>query len=127
MNEIFQIVKSQDPKYDYVVYLTDGEDIFQYLSEIENEITNLKNNCQRNDRVLFDLLLYSSNTSKRFLYGEIINNHFDDSLFEFIFISKKDTIRKNSLNFFIKNKKFIENSGILSSIQKKIILKGIPI
>lgn len=125
-NNPFCVVRSDFEEYRFVVYSIKGENILSYLSNIEEDIqaSNLR---EESFLVLFDTLLYSNNSQKRFLSAKYKEDGFDKNSFEFINVPKKDYLREQSLNFFISNSKYIENSTMLNSIQKKIILKGIPI
>ena len=82
---------------------------------------NLKNN-----KVLFDMILCRGNTSDRFIEFKIDSNMLVKSSMSILKIGKKNNIRKLSTNILNSNKEMLENS-ILTSIQKKMILKGIAI
>lgn len=58
MNEFFIIKESQFERYDFFVYSTMGENVLDYLEEVEREISN----CLKTDKkskILFDTLLGS--------------------------------------------------------------------
>lgn len=126
MNEFFIIKESQSERYDFFVYSTMGENVLDYLEEVEKEISN-RFKADKKSRILFDMLLYASNTPDRFIHADYTDDTFDTDSFEFLTVPKKDTIRKLSLEFFSSHKNYIEQSGVLNSAQKKILLKGIPI
>ncbi|MDM7535542.1 type II toxin-antitoxin system RnlB family antitoxin [Lactococcus lactis] len=126
MNEFFIIKESQFERYDFFVYSTMGENVLDYLEEVEREISNFLK-TDKKSKILFDTLLYASNTPDRFIHADYKDNTFVADSFEFVNVPKKDIIRKLSLQFFISHKDFIEQSGVLNSTQKKILFKGIPI
>lgn len=117
---------SDHEKFDLIVYTIKSENILSYLSDIEREISGLVDE-KKDVHVLFDTLLYSSNSSERFIEAQYSKGEFDNSSFEFIPVPKKDLIRQSSLEFFQSHHEIIKSATLLNSIQKKIILKGIPI
>jgi hypothetical protein len=125
-NHFYHLKESQVKNYDFIVYTIKGENVLNHLSEIEKEIET-KAQMRAQFLVLFDTLLYSNNTEERFLCAQYKKNKFDMGSFKFVYISKKDKIRKQSLDFFKSNIRYVEKSTLLNSVQKKIILKGLPI
>lgn len=126
MNEFFIIKESKSEQYDFFVYSTMGENVLDYLEDVEKEISN-HFKADKKSKILFDTLLYTSNTPDRFIHADYTDDTFVTDSFEFITVPKKDTIRKLSLDFFKSHKNYIEQSGVLNSAQKTILLKGIPI
>ena len=126
VNGFFAIKESQSERYDFLVLSTKGENVLNRLGEVEKEISN-RFKAGKKSRILFDTLLYAGNTPDRFIHADYNDGAFDRNSFEFVNVPKKDHLREQSLNFFIDHSKYIENSTMLNSIQKKIILKGITI
>ena len=56
MNEFFIIKESQSERYDFFVYSTMGENVLDYLEEVEKEISN-RFKADKKSRILFDMLL----------------------------------------------------------------------
>lgn len=122
MND-YKIVSIDSDEYDVIIFSEEQRHPLSNLEEIELELMklNLKNN-----KVLFDMILCRGNTSDRFIEFKIDGNMLIKSSMSILEIGKKHNIRKLSANILNDNKEMLENS-ILTSIQKKMILKGIAI
>ena len=122
MND-YKIVSIDSDEYDVIIFSEEQRHPLSNLEEIELELMklNLKNN-----KVLFDMILCRGNTSDRFIEFKIDGNKLIKSSMSILEIGKKHNIRKLSANILNDNKEMLENS-ILTSIQKKMILKGIAI
>ena len=122
MND-YKIISIDNDEYDVIIFSEEQRHPLSNLEEIEKELMklNLKNN-----KVLFDIILCRGNTSDRFIEFKIDSNMLVKSSMSILKIGKKNNIRKLSTNILNSNKEMLENS-ILTSIQKKMILKGIAI
>ncbi|WP_195953143.1 type II toxin-antitoxin system RnlB family antitoxin [Clostridium saudiense] len=122
MND-YKIISIDNDEYDVIIFSEEQRHPLSNLEEIEKELMklNLKNN-----KVLFDMILCRGNTSDRFIEFKIDSNMLVKSSMSILKIGKKNNIRKLSTNILNSNKEMLENS-ILTSIQKKMILKGIAI
>lgn len=94
-----------------------------FIKEIE---TDLKSVVNYSIDVVFDFLLSSGNCQERFGRINYNGNGFDMRSFQFIEVPKKNNLRKVSANYYKDKDENLENS-ILTSIQKKMIKKGIAI
>lgn len=126
MNEFFVVQESQSDKYDFVVYSTMGENVLDHLKEIEKEISD-RFDAHEKSTILFDTLLYSGNTPDRFIWADYADGAFITDSFDFASVPSNDEIRQLALTFFMKNKTYIEQSGVLNSAQKGLMLRGISI
>lgn len=120
MNNGYIIKESEVEQYDFFIYSTRGENVLNHLDDIEEELSNYDNVDQQSS-ILFDTLLYGGNRSERFISADYINGKFDRESFEFMTIPKNDIIRDVSLDFFSGHRHFIEKSGILNSVEKKVL------
>ena len=122
MND-YKIISIDNDEYDVIIFSEEQRHPLSNLEEIEKELMklNLKNN-----KVLFDMILCRGNTSDRFIEFKIDSNMLVKSSMSILKIGKKNNIRKLSTNILNSNKEMLENS-ILTSIQKKMILKVIAI
>lgn len=107
----------------YIVFSTNYVSPLDFIKDIEIELSKL---VDYKVEVIFDLLLCSGNSSKRFAKMNYDGEHLDRKSFEFINIDKKDNLRRVSANHYKYKGEFVEQS-ILSSIQKKLIINGIAI
>lgn len=119
----YEIVRIEYAEYDVMIFSASYETPFLYLEEINKE---LKNYNIKNSKVVFDMLLNIGNTSERFAEAVFDGECLVDSTFKFAKVDKKDQLRKISTEFFMKKSVILEYS-ILSSVQKKLINKGISI
>ena len=94
-----------------------------YIVEIEKEISG-----RRYHTIIFDFLLCRGNGNKRFAHAEVDK---DDKIIletlEYYHVPKKHPIRKVCCDYYKKNKESEIQNSILTSIQKKMLLKGIAI
>lgn len=107
----------------YIIFSTTYISPLEFIKDIEKELNKIINNSSE---VFFDFLLSSGNGNERF--GKIVYNgdSFDMNSFEFINIPKKSDLRAFSINYYRNKEENLENS-ILTSVQKKMIKKGIVI
>lgn len=118
----YEIVSIDSTEYDVIIYSESRIAPFENIKDIEDD---LKKMTLKKKRVLFDMILCRGNNADRFIKCD-----FDEKLLkntmEVVSLSKKDVLRKISVGYLSKEKDKIENS-ILTSIQKKMIIKGIGI
>lgn len=119
----YAIVSINNSEYDVIIYSKSRISPFENIKEIENDLKEMNFSI---NRVLFDMILCRGNNSDRFIKCDFDGNSLLKNTMEVIILNKKDTLRKISVNYLLNEKEEVENS-ILTSIQKKMILKGISI
>lgn len=123
----YVIEKRSHPKYrDIIVYTTASKNPLDYLPEIEADIKHIHLDS-KSITVIFDTLLYTGNTQERFIKASYSNGTFNSESFAFYEVPKNDDLRQNSLKFYHKHPEMIQNTGVLTSIQRELMLKGFPI
>jgi hypothetical protein len=110
----------KDDKYSCLVIICNANSPHDYISSIRLDLnrSNIKGS------VLIDQFLHVGNNESRFLTFKHENNTCDNSL-SVAFIEKGSIYRKVTCDYLLKNG-LIDNS-ILTSIQKRMIRKGIYI
>lgn len=122
MNER-SIIKINNKDYKAIIFSNTYESQLFYLEDITKELKNQKiNNC----KILFDKILIVGNTSERYTEAIFDGEKFIDSSFKYVKIDKKSNIRKISTDYMRSNISILNNS-ILTSLQIKMIKKGIVI
>lgn len=119
----YSIIKLEDNlEYTKLIIMCTANSPFDYISMIKEELNREK----VNGKILIDQILHVGNTKKRFisLYYKV-NEMEKDEFMKFADISKDSLYRKLSCEFLKENE--LINHSILSSIQKKMINKGINI
>lgn len=106
-----------------IIFSTTYVSPLDYIRDIENELRSIVNYSVE---VVFDFLLSSGNCQERFGRINYTGSEFDMRSFQFINVPKKNDLRKVSANYYKDKEENLENS-ILTSIQKKMIKKGIAI
>lgn len=119
----YKIVSVDCEDYDVIIYSEELNHPLSILKEVEVELRSMR--LQR-DKILFDMILCRGNTLDRFIVGKFDGNVIIKSSISVLKVDKKSTIRKMSTKLLLNNREMVENS-ILTSIQKKMILKGIAI
>lgn len=119
----YKMQKLNISPYDYIIF---GKSFYSSTDYIKHITDSVKERDRDTMVFLFDNLLNQGNNEERYI--KIIWNYKEDEIKEmnWVNISKKDEIRKISLEYYKDQKELIENS-ILNSVQKKMILKGIVI
>ncbi len=107
--------------YSALVILCNSDSPLQYLEDIA---TDLRDNLIEGN-ILIDQILHSGNNEERFIECKFDQGMFTRNSFKFVRIPKDSEFRKKTCNF-LSETSLIEYS-ILSSIQKKMINKGISI
>lgn len=118
----FNVIELDRDLYDTCIIVQTHES----LHELKNELSPLIDKLHSNKRVLFDTLFHVGNAKDRFIEFEINNGHLDWETAKIANITKQDSIRSLVVNSIKENTDLINNS-ILSSIQKKMIAKGMAI
>jgi hypothetical protein len=108
---------------DYIALVTmyNSESPLTYLSDIEEELLNQK----KYGDILIDQILHSGNTEDRFILASVTRYGIDEHTIKYVYIEKSSDFRKLSCSY-LRSDCILEFS-ILSSIQKKMIAKGISI
>lgn len=96
---------------------------FGNIREIEVDLRKMD---LSHNKILFDMILCRGNTSERFIKCDFDGNLLLINTMKIVFISKKDELRNISVNYLSAEKEKVNNS-ILTSVQKKMILKEIAI
>lgn len=119
----YDIQKLNGLSYDYIVFNRSIDSATHYIKHIAD---NVKEENKDIIIFLFDNLLRQGNEEGRYI--KVIWSYKEDDIIEMNLarISKKDEIRKTSMEYFKEQKELIEYS-ILNSAQKKLILKGVAI
>lgn len=119
----YKIVSINYKEYDAIIFSEARISPLSNISQIEKELVELK---LKENKVLFDMILCRGNTTDRFIECDFNGNSLVKSSMAVKIIGKKDGIRKLSTKYLGKNSDIVEKSN-LTSIQKKMILKGIAI
>ncbi|MBP0726757.1 type II toxin-antitoxin system RnlB family antitoxin [Bacillus sp. RG28] len=119
----FDLETIDNSEYNFVIYSTSFETPFACIDEITEQ---LKQNDNRNFKVLFDLLLSIGNTSERFVEANFNGEILEKSTFKFVSLDKKNNLRIKSRDYYSNHLFLLENS-VLNSAQIKLLSKGICI
>lgn len=106
-----------------IIFSTTYVSPLDFINDIENDLKSIVN---YSIEVIFDFLLSSGNSQERFGKINYTGSEFDMRSFQFINVPKKNNLRKVSVNYYKYKDENLENS-ILTSMQKKMIKKGIAI
>lgn len=119
----YNILKINNEDYKVIIFSNSYETPLLYLEDISNE---LKAQNLSNCKVVFDMLLCRGNTTERYTEAIFDGERFVNSSFKYVKVDKKNELRKIALDFFKSDISMLENS-ILTSLQRKMINKGIAI
>lgn len=120
--KMYDVIKLEDSEYNSLVIMCNANSPIDYLSLIYTELKG-KN---AHGKILIDEILHVGNTNKRFISFEFDDNvSLDDIKMNFVDVKKDNIIRKISCDY-LRTNDLVEYS-ILSSIQKRMIGKGIVI
>lgn len=109
-------------EYNDLIIMCNANSPFDYINEIEEDI--LKLNDER--VILIDQILHVGNTDKRFIkFSYELDDTKVNRKCEFVNIPKRSELREISCNYLKENK--LVDYSILTSIQKRMINKGITI
>lgn len=118
----FNVIELNQHKYDACIIIQTHES----LHEIKKELNQKVNNINMHGKVLIDTLFHAGNVNDRFIEVLAMNGDLDWSSAHTACIDKQDEIREivaKSLGDFPE----IINNSILTSIQKKLISRGVGI
>ncbi len=120
MSEVNIIELSNEFKYSACVVLQTHLSLHEIKPVLEHQLTELQG------KIVLDTLFHSGNVEDRFIEVEIKNGQINWSTVKVASIGKHNEIRSLVARHIKDNLELI-NSSILSSIQKKLISKGIGI
>lgn len=119
---MYDIIKLENLDYDGLVMICNANSPNDYLPLIYKE---LKENDIKG-KIIIDEILHVGNTGKRFIEFEFNNNlSIEEIKMNFVDVSKDNKLREIACEYLRKND--LINFSILSSIQKRMINKGISI
>lgn len=120
--KMYDIIELNNLEYNTLIIICNANSPVDYLPSIYKELK--ERNIQ--GKILIDEILHAGNTGKRFIGFEFNNKlSLKDINMNFVNINKSDKLRKISCEYLRKND-LLEYS-ILSSIQKRMMRKGIAI
>ncbi|SUY46516.1 Uncharacterised protein [Clostridium putrefaciens] len=119
----YKIVLINNEEYSVIIYSEARRHPLDNIKQIEEDLREMK---LKSEKILFDMILCRGNTTDRFIQCRFNGNSLVTSSMEVLNLNKKHNIRKLSTNYLVTDREKVENS-ILTSIQKKMILKGITI
>lgn len=120
--KMYEIVKLDNSEYSNLVIMCNANSPMDYLSSIYKDLKD-KN---AEGKIIIDEILHVGNNNKRFISFEFNNKlSLEDIKINFVNIKKDNNLRKVTCEYLREND-LLEYS-ILSSIQKRMIGKGIGI
>lgn len=121
MNNDFEVIKLEnDIEYGYLIILNKSNSPYNYICSIAQSL----NSCVNKSKVLVDQILHVGNTDKRYMEYSLNGDMLTEG--KFVKIAKNSIYRKISCEYF-KEKSEIMEGSILTSIQQRMINKGIAI
>lgn len=115
----FNVIQLDKNGYDACIIIQ----TYESLHELKPELTHFSN---VHGKVLLDTLFHSGNVNDRFIELDSKNGNLDWSSARTAFIDKQDEIRTIIAKTLEKTPEML-NSSILTSIQKKLLSRGIGI
>lgn len=119
----YKIISINYEEYDAIIYSEARRHPLSNIEEIEQDLEKLN---LKMSKVLFDMILCRGNTTDRFMECKFDGNSLIKGSMSVKSVGKKDDIRKLSTKYLVENREMVEKSN-LTSVQKKMILKGITI
>ena len=117
----YNILKlDSNEEYVNLIIMCNANSPFDYMEMIKDDL--IKSNIE--GKIIIDQILHVGNTNKRFIGIDYKNGNLEIN-HDFVNISKGSLLRKVSCDY-LKENKLIDYS-ILTSIQKRMIIKGIAI
>ena len=110
----YKIVAINNNEYDVIIYSEARRSPFDNIREIEVDLRKMD---LAHNKILFDMILCRGNTYERFIKCDFDGSLLLKNTMEVVFISKKDALRKISVNYLSSEEDKINNS-ILTSVQK---------
>jgi len=115
----YKIVPLEDGQmYAYLIIICTSHSPYDYIGDISKKL-----DTTRPGTILIDQILHVGNTEKRFMSFQFNGNELKNG--DFVNIKKDSNIRRLTCNF-LKDTGLVESS-ILTSIQSRMIKKGIAI
>lgn len=114
--EIIPFDESQE--YNYLVVLCDSRSPYDHIQDIARDLSK-----DKSGNILIDQILHVGNTNKRFVVFKYENGRLHGG--KVAFVPKESPYRKAACDF-LKNSGVMDGS-ILSTIQKRLINKGVTI
>lgn len=119
MDMEYKIVPLENEQtYSYLVIMCTSHSPYDYISDISKKLDTSKTGS-----ILIDQILHVGNTEKRFMSFQFNGNEIKDG--DFVTVKKDSKIRKLTCDFL--NNSGLVNSSTLTSIQSRMIKKGIVI
>lgn len=120
MNKFYVTELTSDSNFNALLLLANSDAPLTPINEIEKAISKIGNG-----RIIIDQILHSGNTGERYICLDIVAGKVNQSSISFYTLPKGDNIRKLSRQILYTNN--LIDYSILSSIQKRMLKKGIPI
>ena len=120
---MFKVVEARETGYDVIVLSCSYAPPLSKLDSIGEEIASIG---LHEGRGLFDTLLSNGDHSDRFIEAEYKDNNFVLNTFRIIDVPKKSEIRRQCSNI-LKASDIDLTKSLLSSVQVRIIKKGMPL
>lgn len=119
MDMKYKIVPLEDElTYAYLIIICTSHSPYDYITDISKEL-----DATRSGTILIDQILHVGNTDKRFIAFQYNGNEIKNG--DFVSIKKDSKIRKLTCDFL--NDAELVDGSILTSIQSRMIKKGIVI
>lgn len=119
----FEVISLEKTEYDFVVF---SKSIESPLHNIPAICSAIKEQYPYECKIMFDMLLSIGNTSDRFVEAKFDGECIIVETITSKKIAKKSDLRQIGLNYLLNNDAILERS-ILTSVQKKLLKRGIAI
>ncbi len=120
MNNLYQLLKSNDSEYRYVSVSTDFARPDDYMEKLERDLQKLNYKGQ----IAFDLLLSNGIRDNRYFCAYFNGEHIVSSSFSRLSVIKT-TISELTTHFYQENFNLVSKNKVLSKPQKFLIKKGL--
>ena len=119
LDKKYEIMELEDDQaYAYLIIICTPHSPYDYIGDISKNL-----NTTKQGTILFDQILHVGNTEKRFMTFQFNGNEINHG--DFVIIRKDNKIRKLTCDFL--NDAGLVDSSVLTSIQSRMIKKGIAI
>lgn len=112
------VALNDEQKYEYLIILCNSNSPYDYIRDISNNLDKTKSGD-----ILIDQILHVGNTEKRFMAFQFNRGKIENG--NFVNVKKNSKIRKLTCNFL--NDAGLVDGSILTSIQARMIKKGLVI